>query len=150
VQVVTPAPLKSRTQVYFTFILLSGGGWLCDFCTFTGLVTLLQWPPFEANFLSSFVGVTFVWLTSLHAVFGRSRSSSLQFLLIYWFYQLISISLYSQTVRWGASQVVSLSAVPWLVNHAAIATKIFVTPLNLATNFIFMRRLTRFMLPSIK
>jgi putative flippase GtrA len=149
---VTPDPLntKSRTQTYLSFVLLSGAGWLCDFSTFTVLVTLLDCSPFSANFASSFVGVTFVWLMSLQVVFGRSRSSSGRFLLIYWGFQIVSILLYSRAIQWGASWMIVLSTVPWLTSHVAITTKVLVTPLNLATNFIFMRWLTCFMLPSIK
>lgn len=127
------------------FLIISGLGWLCDFATFTLLVKGFDVPGFVANFVSSYVGVTFVWFTSLKTVFGGAGAARGRFLFIYWGFQFLSILAYSQLLHLvqvalgGAGMLAALAAYP------AIEAKIIVTPFNLVTNFIFMKFLTRYM-----
>ncbi|WEF32952.1 GtrA family protein [Pseudoduganella chitinolytica] len=124
--------------LFLRFLFLSGLGWLCDFATFALLVRGLGVAPFEANFASSYVGVTFVWFTSLKTVFRRDGTR--QGLLAYWGYQFISIFAYSQLL-----QVVAGTLHGWVPGMEGLCAKILVTPLNLVTNFLFMKILTRSM-----
>ncbi|WP_454752336.1 GtrA family protein [Cupriavidus necator] len=129
---------------FILFAALSAFGWLCDLLTFS-LLGNVGIPPFPANFASSYVGVTFVWFTSLKSVFGRSGPQHNRYIVIYWAFQFISILIYSQI----------LSAVVYLLGHAnfpilqnghlALAAKFIITPFNLGTNFLFMKFLTRLM-----
>jgi putative flippase GtrA len=132
-------------KVFFGFLVLSGLGWLCDFGTFTLLSSVIDAPPFAANFFSSYVGVTFVWFTSLTSIFKSSGEGKWRFLLIYWTYQFISIIVYSQLLRLAAHEVADMALPGEVSRHAGVVAKLGVTPLNLATNFIFMKHLTRFM-----
>jgi putative flippase GtrA len=137
--------VKNNTRIFFHFLLLSGAGWLCDFATFTALVKFFHTPAFLANFISSFVGVTFVWFTSLGTVFEHSGSARGRFLFIYWGFQLISILGYSQCLHLAQALLDGWGLTALMHIESAVAAKIFVTPFNLLTNFMFMRFLTRLM-----
>jgi putative flippase GtrA len=133
------AALHDFLRTFLPFLLLSGLGWLCDFATFALLTRTFGLTPFTANFVSSYVGVTFVWFTSLQTVFRRAGTR--RGLMLYWAYQLLSILAYSQVL-----QSVSHALAPSLP-AAGLAAKILVTPFNLATNFLFMKFLTRSLRP---
>ncbi len=124
------------------FVLISGFGWLFDMATYTVLVNLFDAPPFAANFASSYVGVTFVWLVSLRRLFDVNKGYNKGYLLIYWLFQFISISAYSQGIHWVAAAVAPNipAAVP--PELAKCLPKVLITPFNLFTNFLFMRYLT--------
>jgi putative flippase GtrA len=116
------------------FVALSGLGWLCDMTTFTLLVKLAGCPAPLANIASSYAGVTFVWFTSLKSVFQHNGPRGGRYLLIYWGYQLLSILAYSHILGLVAAALPN-----------PLIAKIFITPFNLVTNFIFMKTLTRTM-----
>lgn len=124
------------------FIALSGLGWLCDLATFTLLVRLAAWEAGAANIASSYAGVTLVWFASLKTVFRRAGDG--RFLLTYWGFQLLSILAYSHLLGLAATAAPSLG--PW-DGYRPLAAKLFITPFNLITNFIFMKLLTRHMRP---
>jgi putative flippase GtrA len=138
----TAAP-PSALRAFLGFLLLSGLGWLCDMLTYTALVQLAGVTPFSANVASSYVGVTFVWFTSLGMVFRRSGARAGRFLLLYWCYQFVSVMAYSQLLQLGAAALAVGAGT--LSGHSAVVAKILITPFNLVTNFLFMKVLTRFM-----
>lgn len=131
--------------VFLRFVCLSGLGWLCDLSSFTLLVSFFDVPVFVANFVSSYVGVTFVWFASLKIVFGRSGAARGHLLFIYWGFQLLSILAYSQLLSMVAGVLDGVGIPLALSANPAIAAKIIVTPFNLVSNFIFMKFLTRYM-----
>lgn len=131
--------------MFFGFALLSGIGWLCDFFTFTLLIKLFNVHSFEANFVSSYVGVTFVWFVSLKMVFKRSGEGRSTFLVVYWCFQFVSILIYSQLLHWVGDTIPDTIQLAQISKNPEIAAKIIITPFNLVTNFIFMKFLTRFM-----
>ena len=130
-------------RAFLGFLLLSGLGWLCDMLVYTTLVRLAGVSPFAANVASSYVGVTFVWFTSLGMVFRRDGAGDGRFLMLYWCYQFVSIMAYSQLLQLSSTALAGGAGA--LAHHSAVAAKILVTPFNLATNFVFMKVLTRFM-----
>lgn len=133
------------TRMFFGFALLSGLGWLCDFVTFALLVKLFNIHSFVANFVSSYVGVTFVWFTSLKIVFKLGGKGSSTFLVVYWCFQFVSILIYSQLLRMTVHEIPSVFQLVQISQNPEIAAKIIVTPFNLVSNFIFMKFLTRYM-----
>jgi len=136
--------MKIKKNLFFLFLVLSGCGWLCDFLSFTLLVKLIGAPDFVANFISSYVGVTFVWFTSLNRVFGQSGQVRGRFLFFYWAYQFVSILVYSQLLHFAVGWMHIISVPIALAGQVEIVAKIIVTPFNLVTNFIFMKTLTQF------
>ena len=133
----------SLTRAFIGFAVISGIGWLCDFLTFSILANVFFMKAFWANFVSSYVGVTFVWFTSLKTLFRRSTTGSNHFLVGYWFFQFVSILLYSQLLQIVAGNLAGLAVLAQSGLGAEILAKIIITPFNLVTNFIFMKLLTR-------
>ncbi|WP_089724009.1 GtrA family protein [Candidatus Thiosymbion oneisti] len=130
---------------FSAFAFLSGLGWLCDFGTYTLLVKVIDFPPHAANFVSSYVGVTFVWFTSLKSVFGTAGAFRGQFLVTYWVFQFLSISCYSLLLNLVAHFLQAQGAFGLPIGQPEILAKIIVTPVNLVTNFLFMKFLSLFM-----
>jgi len=120
-------------------------GWLCDFATFTLLVEACGVPSAVANFGSSYVGVTFVWFVSLKAVFGRAGAARSRYLFAYWGFQFVSILAYSQLLHLVVGVLQATSLPWWVLANLPSAVKIIITPFNLVTNFLFMKRLASFM-----
>lgn len=127
-------------RVFLHFGALSGLGWILDFGVFAILAEIFAVPGFISNFLSSYVGVTFVYFASLKMVFKRSGADHKLFLVAYWGFQFLSILFYSQILEMVAT---ALLAVPF---HQ-LGAKIIITPFNLISNFLFMKLLVRFMHP---
>ncbi|QBP74002.1 hypothetical protein E2K99_02775 [Herbaspirillum huttiense] len=134
-------PPTNQIATFLAFLLLSGLGWLCDFGTFSFLVKLTETPSFVANFISSYVGVTFVWFTSLKTVFLRQGSP--RQLGLYWGYQFFSILLYSQALHFLIQMLMRVELPVLIASNLDIVSKCMITPLNLVTNFMFMKYLTR-------
>lgn len=132
-------------KTFLGFAFFSGLGWLCDFATYAALVEVVGTSPFSANFVSSYVGVTFVYFTSLRLVFNRVAGNHTLFLSLYWGFQFISILAYSAFLNVVVASVEAQSIIPAIIAFSSIAGKIIITPINLLTNFVFMKFLTRFM-----
>ncbi|UVL98196.1 MULTISPECIES: GtrA family protein [Pseudomonas] len=134
-------------KLFLGFLLVSGVGWILDLLSYTTLTQAFDVSPAFANFASSMVGVTYVWLIALNRVFKRGGHGKYIFLPIYWTYQAVSILGYSmlisivvvKLVDFGIDQVLPLPL------PAAVLAKLMVTPVNLLTNFLFMTVLTKFM-----
>lgn len=139
--------LKLHIPQFFHFAFLSMLGWLCDFVTFTLLVKMFGVPGFFANFVSSYVGVTFAFITTIRAVFKRSGEGGNTFLFIYWVFQLVSISAYSQLLAVVVNILPNASQTVQMIGSAEITAKIIITPFNLITNFLFLKLITSFMHP---
>ncbi len=130
---------------FFVFGCFSALGWLSDFFAFTLLVNLFGVEGFVANIISSYVGVTFVWFSSLKVVFGRTSKSHQNILFAYWIYQFVSIVCYSKFLHLVAITIQQSIFPVWGDLNFNIAAKVVVTPFNLITNFLFMKWLTRLM-----
>jgi hypothetical protein len=127
---------------FLIFASISGLGWVLDMITFTFLLSSGV-ESYTANFISSFVGVTFVWFTSLKAVFKSNKNAFSKGILIYWLFQVVSIFVYSLLIGH-----LTLKLNHWHVSglnldmqQFGILAKIIVTPLNLFTNYLFMKKL---------
>ncbi|WNO07559.1 GtrA family protein [Teredinibacter sp. KSP-S5-2] len=136
---------STHIKTFLGFAFLSGMGWICDFATYAFLVERLDQSPALANFISSYVGVTFVYATSLRLVFNKVTNNHTLFLSLYWGYQFVSISLYSGALSYVVNWVEGLSYLSAYGSNSGILGKIIITPINLFTNFIFMKILTEFM-----
>lgn len=132
-------------QTFLRFAFLSGMGWVCDFVTFVILVEGSNTSAFVANIISSYVGVTFVYLTSLRFVFNKMTHNHAWFLSIYWSFQLISILIYSGILKEVVDVLVRQDLIALVQSYGEIIGKIVVTPFNLLTNFLFMKFLTKYM-----
>lgn len=134
-------------KMFVGFVLISGVGWLLDMMSYGILTQVFGLSPAFANFLSSMVGVTYVWVVALNRLFDRGEFGRSIYLPVYWGYQAASILGYS-----GLIAAVAGSAFNGQISQAVgiptgLVAKIVITGPNLLTNFIFMNILTRFMKP---
>lgn len=121
------------------FVGLSGIGWILDFSVFTALGFISENVSLN-NFISSWVGVTFVFLTATRKIFqNRSRISLKWKYLIYLAYQLVLIILISQLLGKINSFIVQYVNVAFLHGLSKIISKILVTPITMVLNFIVMK-----------
>ncbi|MDR5855201.1 GtrA family protein [Caballeronia sp. LZ062] len=113
------------------FGLVSGLGWLIDFCLF-GALTALKAPVWMANTASATAAVLFVFFVSVRRVFQYHEHYLLGKLLCYVVYQAIAILAASFAID--------------LLTHrfglAPIVSKILVTPFTFYCNFQFMSFIT--------
>lgn len=134
-----------RMKIFLGFVLISGTGWILDFLSFSVLTQFFDVSPAKANSVSSMIGVTYVWFVALKRVFDRGKYGGSRYLLIYWGYQFISISLYSLLISIFATSELNYVLVDRFAIPSDLASKIVLTAPNLLTNFVFMKFLTRFM-----
>ncbi len=134
-------------KLFVGFVVISGLGWLLDFLVYSVLTQVLQSGPATANVVSSFVGVTYVWIEALNRLFERGHYSRSVYLPVYWGYQSVSILAYSMLI----SIMSTTSLNDWLAHvlrvPSELTVKVLITPFNLLTNFIFMKLITKFMRP---
>ncbi|QYY80339.1 GtrA family protein [Pseudomonas sp. B21-041] len=132
-------------KLFLGFLLVSGVGWILDLLSYTTLTQAFDVSPAFANFASSMVGVTYVWLIALNRVFKQGGHGKYIFLPIYWTYQAVSILGYSMLISIVVVKLVDFGIDQVLPLPAAVLAKLMVTPVNLLTNFLFMTVLTKFM-----
>ena len=136
--------LKRRS--FLGFAVISGCGWLIDIGLTMGLVAFGV-PPFWASLVGAGTAVTFVYIVSLHAIFGVDGALGARGFPIYIIWQVFAISVASVLVASLAHLLVSLlNLEPWAIvaplSLASGAAKALVTPLTLLANFFFIRWLT--------
>ncbi|QNQ61398.1 GtrA family protein [Brucella sp. 6810] len=132
-------------KLFLGFVLISGVGWLLDMASYAGLSQLFTVPPAYANFISSMVGVTYVWIVALNRLFNRREYGRSIYLPIYWGYQEISILAYSALISFVAASAFNSKIGQIFEMPSALVAKLIITGPNLITNFIFMSFLTKFM-----
>lgn len=121
------------------FFGLSGIGWLLDFGSFT-LLGMVSNNLVLNNFLSSWVGVTFVFLTATRKVFRNNSRISLKIkYLIYLIYQVILILLMSKLLNEINILIVTNINVEVVKTYSGILSKILVTPISMILNFFVMK-----------
>lgn len=128
-----------KTQRFFIFAFASGMGWFFDFLSYSFLTIFLGTDASLSNFISSYIGITFVWFYSLKLIFKKVHYGPCA-IWIYWSYQFFSILLYSYCLR-----LVLIALVPFDITYIykELFAKLLVTPLNLTTNFLFMNFLVK-------
>ena len=123
------------------FIGLSGIGWILDFITFA-LLKLVSENLILNNFISSWVGVTFVFIFATRKVFQNNSKISLKWkYLIYILYQIILILCISKLLDLVNAFILAHFTIAILVKLSAIISKIVVTPITMILNFFVMKGL---------
>jgi hypothetical protein len=137
-------------KLFFSFVFISGLGWVIDVALFSFFTHGIGITPAYANFISSIVGVTYVWIVSLNRLFECRELSKSIYLMVYWSYQIISIFTYSVIISYVAATAFNSEAADAIGFTHVLSAKIIITLPNLLTNFIFMSVLTKFMRSSNK
>lgn len=130
---------------FLAFALVSGVGWALDFSTFAIFALGLGFSGGAANFISSYVGVTFVWFISLKKVFQRAGAGQIKLLFFYWAFQFFSIVFYSKILK--ETQFLLIDSAIFAESTSLLIAKIAVTPFNLLTNYVFMKWVSGFIRP---
>lgn len=86
-----------------------------------------------------------MYFASLRFVFNRDPQHKGLYLSLYWGWQFLSILTYSTLLTTVVRELLTQELVRLLATYAGIAGKIIITPVNLVTNFLFMKLLTRYM-----
>ncbi|MBR3509045.1 MAG: GtrA family protein [Lachnospiraceae bacterium] len=121
------------------FIGLSGIGWILDFMTFTVFGFFSKNVTLN-NFISSWVGVTFVFIFATRKVFQNNSKIPLKMkYLIYLAYQCLLIYLISKLLGYVNAWIVKSIAIEFVIKLAPTISKIFVTPITMILNFIVMK-----------
>lgn len=131
-----------RKADFFSFTIVSGAGWLFDLLVYSSLIAFLKADTSLSNFISSFIGITFVWFFFLKLIFKKKNYGQSK-IGMYWGYHFVSILLFSYLLR-----LVFLTLISFDISYIdeKLFAKLLVTPLNLLTNFLFMS----FLVKSIK
>ena len=121
------------------FIGLSGIGWILDFMTFTVFGFFSKNVTLN-NFISSWVGVTFVFIFATRKVFQNNSKIPLKMkYLIYLAYQCLLIYLISKLLGYVNAWIVKSIAIEFVIKLAPTISEIFVTPITMILNFIVMK-----------
>ena len=123
------------------FVGLSGIGWILDFSTYIVLSRICENLVLD-NFISSWVGVTFVFIFATRKIFENNSRIDLKWkYLIYIVYQVILIFLVSKLLGLIDSFIVSNISLALVTGFSAIIAKILVTPITMIMNFFVMKGL---------
>lgn len=121
------------------FIGLSGIGWILDFCIYTGL-GLISSRIFFNNMISSWAGVTFVFIFATRKIFQNSSNISLRWkYLIYILYQCILIFFISKLLSNINDMILLKISDDRIHAFSGIISKILVTPVTMILNFLVMK-----------
>ena len=121
------------------FVGISGLGWLLDFTVYT-LLGLIWDQYFLSNFISSCMGVTFVFIFSTRTIFKNNSKIPLMLkYVIYLVYQLLLILAMSKVLSLIQLHVLSAIAIPLVQRFSHILAKILITPITMVLNFIVMK-----------
>lgn len=131
--------MKKLIRQALGFVGLSGIGWILDFLTYT-LLGLVSDKLFLNNVISSWVGVTFVFIFATRKVFQNNSKISLKWkYLIYIVYQCALIFFSSKLLSIIALFIVENIEVAIVISLSAIIAKILVTPITMILNFFVMK-----------
>lgn len=123
------------------FFGLSGIGWLLDFSTFSMLEYFRENPALN-NFISSFVGLTFVFIFASGKVFRNSTHIPIMWkYLIYLVYQLVLITLMSRFLAVINTWITVNATASFIVSLSPMISKITITPITMLLNFFVMKHL---------
>ena len=131
--------MKNLWKQAVAFIGLSGIGWLLDFSVYT-CMRLVSESLSLNNIISSWVGVTFVFLLATGNIFQNKSRISLRWkYVIYLLYQSILISCISNLLAVVHSMICEFVTIDLILQFSFIISKILVTPITMILNFIVMK-----------
>ena len=131
--------MKNLLKQAFGFIGLSGIGWILDFITYTILSIFIETVEIN-NIISSWVGVTFVFIFATRKVFKNNSRISLKIkYFIYLAYQCVLIFLISKLLGVVNDGIINNIDIDVVVKFSPIISKIVVTPITMILNFLVMK-----------
>lgn len=132
------------------FALLSGIGWLLDFCIFN-ILAYTGTPVFAANLIGASCGVMFVFATGRRFLFRDAATRLHHAIALYIIWNIVAIFVASMLISAVSHAIAILLATPPALRVAAAmpeaidlhrlippAAKIAVTPLTMYANYLAM------------
>ena len=121
------------------FVGLSGIGWILDFCIYT-VLGFVSGNIILNNIISSWAGVTFVFLFATRKIFQNNSRISLKWkYVIYLVYQCILIFLISKLLGHVNAFILDNFDMELIVRFSTVISKIVVTPVTMILNFVVMK-----------
>lgn len=121
------------------FIGLSGIGWILDFAMYTGLGFVSDNLAIN-NMISSWIGVTFVFIFATRKVFENNSRIPLKWkYFIYIAYQVVLIFAISKILTQINVVIVNIVEIEPIVHFSAIISKVLITPITMILNFFVMK-----------
>ncbi len=131
--------MKMLLRQIAKFVGISGIGWILDFCTYISL-SFCSNNIVINNIISSWLGVTFVFIFATRKVFkNNSRISLKKKYAIYLAYQLILIYLISKLLGYINSYIISNVMIEEILRLSTVISKVIITPITMIMNFIVMK-----------
>lgn len=131
--------LKRLLRQAVNFVGLSGIGWILDFCIYTGL-GMVSMNLVVNNIISSWAGVTFVFVFATKKVFQNNSRISLKWKYgIYLLYQCVLIYFISMLLAGIHEVIIYRVTVEMIVRFSSAVSKIVVTPVTMISNFFVMK-----------
>ena len=133
--------MKNLIKQGIGFIGISGIGFIIDFIIYNVLSSLLPINVNICNMISSFIGVSFVFIVSTRKIFINNSKIDIKLkYIIYIVYQLILISLVSYIMLILKNYLLGID-VDLITKYVNIIAKIIITPFTMIINFIVMKKL---------
>lgn len=130
--------MKDKIIKALKFFGISGIGWILDIITFSSLNSFFHINIIVANIFSSFIAITFVFLSSTRKLFQNNSKISLKYkYIIYLLYQIVIVLCSSFIINSVNDFVLGLN-LEFLVSYSNIVAKIIVTPFTMIINYIAM------------
>lgn len=134
--------MKNLFMQAVKFVGFSGIGWLLDFFAYT-ILGLLSSNLVLNNTISSFIGVTFVFVFATRKVFQNNGKIPLAFkYIIYLLYQCVLIFCVSKLLNIINGLIINGVNIDVMKKMSYIISKIIVTPITMALNFFVMKVIT--------
>ena len=131
--------MKNLLKQAVKFVGLSGIGWILDFLTYT-ILGFISSNVVVNNIISSWIGVTFVFIFATRKVFPTQSQISLKWkYLIYLGYQVLLILLISKLLGQVNEFILVHNTIRIIGRFSTIISKILVTPITMVLNFIVMK-----------
>lgn len=131
--------MKKLLLQVLKFFGLSGIGWILDFSVYT-ILGFFSENLVLNNYISSWVGVTFVFIFATRKIFKNDSKISIGWkYVIYLFYQAVMIYLMSKLLGFVDGLILGVFTATIIVKFSAILAKIVVTPISMVVNFIVMK-----------
>lgn len=121
------------------FVGLSGIGWIMDFCIYT-ILGFVSDNIVLNNIISSWVGVTFVFIFATRKVFKNNSKIPLKWkYVIYLLYQCVLIFFVSKLLGVINNVIITNISIELVQRFSTLISKIFVTPITMVLNFFVMK-----------
>ncbi len=135
--------IKIIVKQGFSFLIVSGVGWIFDFCTYFILTKIFNMNVMFANMISAIPALTYVFSKSSKKIF-KNESSKLTLkykYIIYFGYQILLVSLVSILGEVLFNWFAKIITIPIIANNLKIFIKLLITPITMTLNFIIMKNL---------